>query len=323
MKELALILGFCVLVALAPLFISSGSTLNFVIMTLYATLLGQAWNILAGYGGQFSFGHAVFFGSGAYAMAVLQVKFGWNAWAALAAALAFGSAVGAFIGTLCFRYGLKGSYFALVTLAFAEVFRILANTFQFTGAGVGLMVPLKESAADMQFADKAGYLYLILAFVLAGLLASWWLKRSRYGAWLQAVRDNEDSAAALGVNVFRVKLAAIMASGALMAAGGAFYVQFFHYIDPHLAYGPAVSIDALLGPIIGGMGTVWGPLLGATVLHGLARFVGTVAGDVPGVNLVVYGVVLILMVTFLPRGMLGGITGVFQRRGASKTDRHA
>jgi len=305
MKELAGILVFCALVALAPQFISSGVTLNLIIMTLYAALLGQAWNILGGFGGQFSFGHAVFFGSGAYAMAVLQVKFGWNAWAALAAALACGAAVGAFIGALSFRYGLKGSYFALVTLAFAEVFRILANTFTFTGAGVGLMLPLKESTADLQFADKTGYLYLILAFVLVGLLVTWWLKRSRYGAWLQAVRDNEDSAAALGVNVFRVKLGAIMISGALMAAGGAFYVQLFHYIDPHIAYGPAVSIEALLGPIIGGMGTLWGPLLGAAVLHGLGELTRAVMGDVPGVNLIAYGVVLILMVTFLPRGIIG------------------
>lgn len=305
MRELAGILVFCALVALAPQFISSGVTLNLIIMTLYAALLGQAWNILGGFGGQFSFGHAVFFGSGAYAMAVLQVKFGWNAWAALAAALACGAAVGAFIGALSFRYGLKGSYFALVTLAFAEVFRILSNTFTFTGAGVGLMLPLKESTADLQFADKTGYLYLILAFVLAGLLATWWLKRSRYGAWLQAVRDNEDSAAALGVNVFRVKLGAIMISGALMAAGGAFYVQLFHYIDPHIAYGPAVSVEALLGPIIGGMGTLWGPLLGAAVLHGLGELTRAVMGDVPGVNLIAYGVVLILMVTFLPRGIIG------------------
>jgi branched-chain amino acid transport system permease protein len=311
MKELAGILVFCALVALAPLFISSGATLNLIIMTLYAALLGQAWNILGGFGGQFSFGHAVFFGSGAYAMAVLQVKFGWNAWPALGAALALGAAVGAFIGALSFRYGLKGSYFALVTLAFAEVFRILANTFNFTGAGVGLMVPLKESATDLQFAGKAGFLYLMLAFVLAGLLVTWWLKRSRYGAWLQAVRDNEDSAAALGVNVFRVKLAAIMMSGALMAAGGAFYVQFFHYIDPHLAYGPAVSVEALLGPIIGGMGTLWGPLLGAAVLHLLGQATSVLMGDVPGINLIAYGVVLILMVTFLPRGIIG----LFRRKG--------
>ena len=305
MRGLAGITVFAVAVAALPLFVTSGYALNAIILTLYAALLGQAWNILAGFGGQFSFGHAAFFGTGAYAMAVLQVKFGWNAWAALPAALAAGALVGALIGVLSFRYGLRGSYFALVTLAFAEVLRILANTFAFTGAGVGLMVPLRESAADLQFASRAGYLYLILAFVLVGFLVSWWLRHSRYGAWLQAVRDNEDSAAALGVDAFRVKLRAIMLSGALMAAGGAFYVQYLHYIDPHIAYGPGVSVEALLGPIVGGLGTVWGPLLGAVVLHVLGEATRGLMGDAPGVSLVVYGGVLIAMVMFLPSGIIG------------------
>ena len=305
MRQLAAIAAFAAAVALLPVVTSSGVVLNIAIMTLYAALLGQAWNLLAGFGGQFSFGHAVFFGSGAYAAAVLQTRFGWNAWAALPAALALGAAVGGFIGALSFRYGLRGSYFALVTLAFAEVFRILANNVQFTGAGVGLMIKLEPGAARFQFADKAGYLYVILAFVVVGLLVSWWLKHSRYGAWLQAVRDNEDSAAALGVNVFAVKLQAIMLSGALTAAAGVFYVQYFQYIDPSLAYGPAVSVEALLGPIIGGLGTVWGPILGAAVLHLLGEATRGLVSSLPGVNLIVYGVLLVLMIMFLPRGIIG------------------
>lgn len=305
MRQLAAIAAFAAAVALLPAITSSGVVLNIAIMTLYAALLGQAWNLLAGFGGQFSFGHAVFFGTGAYAAAVLQARFGWNAWAALPAALALGAAVGGFIGALSFRYGLRGSYFALVTLAFAEVFRILANNVQFTGAGVGLMIKLEPGAARFQFADKAGYLYVILAFVVVGLLVSWWLKHSRYGAWLQAVRDNEDSAAALGVNVFAVKLQAIMLSGALTAAAGVFYVQYFQYIDPSLAYGPAVSVEALLGPIIGGLGTVWGPILGAAVLHLLGEATRGLVSSLPGVNLIVYGVLLVLMIMFLPRGIIG------------------
>ena len=299
------ILAFTVVVSLIPLFVHSGFVLNLVIMILYATLLGQAWNILAGFGGQFSFGHAVFFGTGAYAAAVLQARFGWNAWVALPAALALGAAVGAFVGALSFRYGLRGSYFALVTLAFAEVFRILANNLDFTGAGVGLMVKLQPGAQNFQFATRTGFLYVILALVVAGLLISWWLRRSRYGAWLQAVRDNEDSASALGVNVFRVKLQAIMLSGALMAAGGVFYVQYFQYIDPAIAYGPAVSVEALLGPIVGGLGTVWGPALGALVLHLLGETTRGLVENAPGVSLMVYGAVLVLRVTFLPRGIAG------------------
>jgi branched-chain amino acid transport system permease protein len=305
MRQLALIAAFAVAVALLPLFVTSGFLLNLVIMTLYAALLGQAWNILGGFGGQFSFGHAVFFGTGAYAMAVLQTKFGFNAWLALPAALALGAAVGLLVGALSFRYGLKGSYFALVTLAFAEVFRILANSFQFTGAGVGIQIPLRDSATEMQFASKTGFLYAMLALVIASLLIAWWLKRSRYGAWLQAVRDNEDSAAALGVNVFRVKLGAIAISGALMAAGGAFYLQYFRYIDPHIAYGSAISVEALLAAIVGGMGTVFGPLLGAAVLHVLGEVTRGMLEHVPGVNLIVYGVLLVVIVMFLPRGIMG------------------
>ncbi len=316
MRGLLGILAFAAAAAAAPFFVSSGYALNAIIMTLYAALLGQAWNILGGFGGQFSFGHAVFFGTGAYAMGVLQVKFGWNAWAAAAVAVACGAAVGAFIGGISFRYGLRGSYFALVTLAFAEVFRILANTFAFTGAGVGLMIKLDESAANLQFATKAGYLYLILALVVAALVISWWLKHSRYGAWLQAVRDNEESAAALGVNAFRVKLAAIMISGALMAAGGVFYVQYLQYIDPHIAYGPGVSVEALLAPIVGGIGTVWGPVVGAVVLHVLGEGTRGLMGDAPGVNLIVYGLVLILMVMFLPRGIIGAVQSRAARKAA-------
>jgi branched-chain amino acid transport system permease protein len=171
--------------------------------------------------------------------------------------------------------------------------------------GVGLMVKLEPGARNFQFADRTGFLYVILAFVVAGLLISHWLKHSRYGAWLQAVRDNEAAASALGVNVFRVKLAAIMLSGALMAAGGVFYVQYFQYIDPAIAYGPAVSVEALLGPIVGGLGTVWGPLAGALALHLLGEATRGLLANAPGVNLIVYGIVLILMVSFLPRGLAG------------------
>jgi branched-chain amino acid transport system permease protein len=306
-RELAAIALFALGVALLPLFVSSGFVLNAVIMTLYTALLGLSWNILAGFGGQFSFGHAVFFGTGAYAAAVLQAKLGWNAWATLPAALALGALVGAFIGALSFRYGLRGSYFALVTLAFAEVFRILANNVGFTGAGVGIMVKLKAGAENFQFSTKAGYLYVVLAFALAALVVCWWLKNSRYGAWLQAVRDNEDSAKALGVNVFRVKLGAIALSGALMAAGGVFYAQYFQYIDPGLAYGPGVSIEALLGPIVGGLGTLWGPVLGAVLLQILGEGTRGLFESAPGVSLMIYGAILVLMVTFMPSGILGAL----------------
>ena len=304
-KDLIGIALFAAVVAALALGLSSGVWLTFVMMALYATLLAQAWNLLGGYGGQFSFGHALFFGTGAYAMAIAQLSGGLNAWVALGLAVAAAAVVAVFVGALSFRYGLKGSYFALVTLAFAEVFRILALSVPFTGGGVGLMVPLRESAANLQFSSKAGYIAVVGGFVVAALLVTAWVRHSRFGARLQAVRDNEDAARAVGVDPFRVKLAAITLSGAFMGAAGAFYVQVFQYIDPGIAFGAHVSVEALVGAIVGGMGTLWGPVLGALALHALADATRNLFGQLPGLNLVIYGTVLVLIVMFLPRGLSG------------------
>lgn len=305
MKSVLLIVVFALVVGAIPLVTTSGVWLNFVMMALYAALLAQAWNILGGFGGQFSFGHALFFGFGAYVQAIAQLQWGLNPWVALVAAAGVAALVGLIVGALSFRYGLKGSYFALVTLAFAEVCRILALSLPFTGAGVGLMVPLRESVANLQFGSRAGYLYVILALVVAALLVSAWLRHSRFGAYLQAVRDNEDAARAAGVDPLRVKLGAIVLSGGFMGLAGAFYVQVFQYIDPGIAFGSSASVEALVAAIVGGMGTVWGPLLGAFALHVLADLTRNLFGELPGINMVIYGWVLVLIVMFLPRGIAG------------------
>ena len=317
-RDLVSIALFGVALAVLATFAQSGVLLTFVMMSLYAALLSQAWNILGGYGGQLSFGHALFFGVGAYAQALGQLSLGLNPWLALPMAIALGALTGLAVGGLSFRYGLKGSYFALVTLAFAEVFRILALSVPFTGAGVGLMLPLKESLGNMQFGSRKGYVFLILALVTLALLVSWWLKNSRFGAWLQAVRDNEDAARAIGVNPFNVKMGAIALSGGFMGAAGAFYVQVFQYIDPGIAYGSVTSVEALVAAIVGGIGTVWGPVLGALVLHVLADVTRNLFGQLPGINMVIYGVVLVLIVMFLPRGIAGighSVVAVWKRSG--------
>jgi branched-chain amino acid transport system permease protein len=304
MKTGALVVLVIVLLPL-PWLLHSDFWLNLAIMALYFGLLGQAWNLLGGYGGQFSFGHAAFFGTGAYAQAVLQARLGLDPWFCFVLAGLLGGLVGASVGALSFRYGLRGSYFALVTLAFAEVFRILANSVEFTGAGSGLLLPLRKGAAYLQFSDKAGFYWLILALTALGLAIAWWLENSRLGARLVALRENEDAARALGADVFRVKLTAIFLSGALMGWGGAFYVQYFLYIDPNIAYGAGVSIEALLAPIVGGLGTILGPLVGAVLLQIVNQVAQTAIGDAPGLNLVLYGAILVAMVLFLPDGLLG------------------
>ena len=317
MGDMLFIAGFAVMVAGLTIAVDSGVWLTFIMMALYASLLAQAWNILGGYGGQFSFGHALFFGTGAYVQAIAQVNGGLNPWLALALAVSAAAGVGLFVGALTFRYGLRGSYFALVTLAFAEVFRVLAVSFGFTGGGVGLMLPLRESFANMQFGSRKGSIALVLGFVVAAMLVTAWLRHSRFGAQLQAVRDNEDAARAIGVDPWRVKLGAIVLSGGFMGAGGAFYVQVFQYIDPAIAFGPTTSVEALLGAIVGGMGTLWGPVLGAAVLHLLAELTRNLFGQLPGLNMIVYGSVLVLIVMFVPRGLSGvgrSVRDVFRGR---------
>lgn len=304
-RDLAAIAAFAVAVGALTCVVDSGVWLTFVMLALYAALLAQAWNLLGGFGGQFSFGHALFFGCGAYTQALAQLQGALNAWVALVLAVAVAAAVGLFVGALTFRYGLKGSYFALVTLAFAEVFRILALSVGFTGGGVGLMLPLQESFANLQFGSRKGYIGVVLGFVVAALLVTAWLRHSRFGAQLQAVRDNEDAARAVGVDPYLTKLGAITLSAAFMGAAGAIYMQVFQYIDPAIAFGPHVSVEALVGAIVGGMGTLWGPVLGAFVLHLLADLTRNLFGQLPGLNMVIYGTVLVLIVMFLPRGLSG------------------
>jgi len=320
-KDLRAIALFTLVVAVIPLLTQSGVLLNFVMTALYACLLSQAWNVLGGFGGQFSFGHALFFGTGAYTQAIAQMQWGLNPWLALPIAALLAACVGGVVGAVSFRYGLKGSYFALVTLACAEVFRIFATSVQFTGAGVGLMLPLVETATNMQFANRAGYVWLILTLVTLALVFTAWLRQSRFGAYLQAVRDNEDAARAIGVNPPLIKLIAISVSGGLMGLGGAFYVQVFHYIDPSIAFGPHTSVEALVGAIVGGMGTLWGPVLGAVGLHLLADLTRNLFGQLPGVNMVIYGSVLIVIVMFLPQGMAGLLQRLHTRRSSGYNGR--
>ncbi len=310
-----------VLAALAavPLVTSSNVVLNFLVMALVIALVGQGWNVLGGYGGQYSFGHSAFFGTGAYVTAILQVRYGINAWIGLAIGIAAGALVGAVIGALSFRSGLRGSYFALVTLAFAEVLRIIASVAPITGAGVGTLIKLDLRPEAFQFQSRAPFYWIILAFVAVSLIVVKLIEASRFGAWLVAVRENEDAARALGVDVTLVKLGAMTISAAITAAAGCFYAQYFLFVDSGIAYGPWISVEALLAPIIGGIGTAIGPLLGALVIKTLGEVTKLVTGDAPGLDLVIYGGVLILVVAFAPRGIAGVFTDLRDRFSRSWT----
>jgi branched-chain amino acid transport system permease protein len=307
MRGAAPILLPVALLALVPVLTTSNVVLNFLVAALLMALVGQGWNLIGGYGGQYSFGHAAFFGTGAYATAILQVRYGVNAWLAFVAGTLAATLLGTIIGALCFRSGLKGSYFALITLAFAEVLRIVASVAPITGAGVGLLIRLDLRPEAFQFQSRAPFYWIVLALLAVSLAAVRMIERSRFGAWLIAVRENEDAASALGVDVMRIKVAGMTISAAITGAGGCFYAQYFLFIDAGIAYGPWISVEALVAPVIGGIGTVLGPLYGALVIKTLGELTKLLAGDAPGLDLVVYGSMLIAVVAFAPRGIAGAL----------------
>jgi branched-chain amino acid transport system permease protein len=302
------------LLAIVPFVTTSNVVLNFLVTTLLIALAGQGWNLLGGYGGQYSFGHAAFFGTAAYATAILQVQYGINAWVGLVAGVLAGALVGAAIGALCFRSGLRGSYFSLVTLAFAEVLRIISSVAPITGAGVGTLIKLDMRPEAFQFQSRVPFYWIILALVALSLVVVRATENSRFGTYLVAIRENEDAASALGISTFAVKLAAMTISAAITSAAGCFYAQYFLFIDAAIAYGPRISIDALLAPIVGGAGTLFGSLFGAFAIKTLGEATKLVTGDAPGLDLVVYGLLLIAVVGFLPRGM-AGLMAAFVPRG--------
>lgn len=285
-------------------------------LMFFIAFIGQSWNISGGFAGQTSFGHATFFGVGAYTSTILHVSHGWNPWAAWPVAMAAGGAVGCMIAVLSFRAGLKGSYFALITLAFCEVFRILANSVEFTRGGLGMLITADSRLANFQFKDPLWLYYLAFALCLVSLFIAWRLTQSRFGARLVAIRENEDAARALGIDVFAEKVKVLTLSGAMCAAGGTFYAQKYLYIDPGIAFGIDKSVEMLLVTMVGGAGTIFGPLIGAIALTGINEATRWAASVIPALknvqplSLIVYGIMLMLIVARLPDGLMS----LFRRR---------
>jgi branched-chain amino acid transport system permease protein len=299
-----------------PLFLETTTQQEIAVRFLLFALLGVAWNVMGGFAGLFSFGHAAYFGLGAYTSAYLLVKHGVSPWIGMAAGAAVAAAFGVLTGFLSFRYRLRGAYFALATFAFAEMLRLIFSKLELVEASRGLRVPLEIGGSlwKLQFrSGDPGYFWVILALLAGAMLAVIWLMRSRAGTFISAVRDDEEAAAAAGVDVMRTKLLAVAVSAALTAVAGAFYVQFFFFINPELAFGAAVSVQILLPAIIGGIGTIWGPALGGALLAAIAELSSSLVDNPPqalsflegrtGLDLMIYGAVLVLVILLLPRGI--------------------
>ena len=318
LKTVLLILFGLFSAALAPVVISSKFQLDVLTLIFFTAYIGQSWNILGGYAGQFSFGGVMFFGTGAYTSSILLTSFGVPPIIGIFAAIFMGAFLGLIVGYLSFRSGLRGSYFALITLAFAELLRVLANSVEFTGGGVGLFLTYAPGLHNLQFNSPTGFYYFSLVLLVISLAIAMWLERSRFGAQLVAIRENEDAAEALGIDTLKCKVYAIMIMGGMGGAAGTFYAQKYLYIDPPISYSIALSVEMLLVTIVGGMGTVFGPLVGSFFLHIVNEFARHFI-DTPGVSLIVYGFILILIISFLPNGLVG----LFHRARKKKDDNDA
>lgn len=297
-----------------PLVVRSEYLIGTLTLIYFFAFVGQGWNILGGYAGQFSFGHALFFGIGAYTSSLLFLKAGLTPWVGMWCGAALAIGVGLLTGHLSFRFGLRGAYFALIMLAFAEIFRVAATNLDWVGGSFGILIPLRGHApALFQFGDKRYFYYIILGMLAAACYGVRKLEGSRLGYQMAAIRENESAAEGLGVNAYRVKLAAMALSAGLTALGGTFYAQYFSYVDPGIGFGPANSIEILLRPIIGGAGTVWGPLLGSFLLGGLGEGTRGLVKTYAGVHLMIYGAILMVAVVFLPHGVMGWLQRLGRR----------
>ena len=272
---------------------------------LFATL-AQAWNILAGYCGQVSLGHAVFFGTGAYTSSVLQMQLGVNPWIGLVVGAALAVALSQAIGYPCFR--LRGHYFAIATIAIGEIIHTLAINWEFIGGARGLTLPIrKDSLLAFQFhGTKFIYYYIALALMVCCFLVTWHIQRSRVGYYLRAIREDTDAAQSVGVPVTKYKLIAMAVSAAFVSIGGSFYAQYVLYMDPDSVFPLSLSILVCLLTVVGGVGTLWGPLVGAALMIPLSEWTRIQFGGTgSGVDLIIYGALLTTVAVFQPSGLVG------------------
>jgi branched-chain amino acid transport system permease protein len=281
-----------------------------LILILYLAYTGQAWNIMMGFAGQLSLGHAIYAGLGAYIAAALFTRYGIGPWFGFLAAMPVAAACGAVIGFLAFRFGVTGVYFAILTIAFAEFARIGFDHLDIVNAAAGLFLPVTQYAHNDLWrlrGDPTMFYYVILTATLAAFILCRALLTSRIGYFWLAIREDEEAARSAGIDTFRYKMYAVTISAAVTSFAGVFYAFFYNNLFPEQVFNISQSIQMILGPIIGGVGTLFGPILGAFVLTGLAESLNsalTAFGlDLPGAEQVFYGVCLLVVVAALPEGI--------------------
>jgi branched-chain amino acid transport system permease protein len=284
--------------------------ISIFVLIFYFAYVGQAWNLMMGFAGQLSLGHALYAGLGGYVAAMLWFYFGIGPWLGVFAGIAVAMTFGAVIGWLGFRFGIEGVYFALLTIAFAEFTRIAFDNMSFTGGAGGLFL-LYDAQRNHEWWNLRGgpllFYYLGLALAAAAAVLTAWLARSRIGYQWLAVREDQEAALALGINAFRVKMIAVLISSGMTAVGGVLLAFYGNNLFPAQAFDISRSIEIILAPIIGGLGTIFGPIVGAFILTPLGEILialtGSVGLNAPGAKAVFYGLTLMIIITLRPNGV--------------------
>jgi len=315
-------LALMVLTALPLVFLARDPYwLNIIAFTYLMAGLAAAWNIIGGFGGQFSLGHGVFFGIGAYATAWFTTNQGLSPWLIMVPAAFVAALVAMLISWPTFR--LRGPFFAIATMAFNEVAFVLANHFDsFTGGPRGIMIPFKAGFANMIFRERWQYAVLMFVFVALVVGITVWLRRSRLGYYLLAVREDEDAARASGINVLAVKLKGMALSAFLTAIGGTLFTMYLRFIDPPTLFTlQDVGVKFALLSLIGGVGTIAGPLLGAALIVPFENFLRAELADaLPGMNLAILGLLMVLAALFMKRGVVGAFEDLMRKIKGKKGD---
>ena len=293
-------------------------TLAIAINVLFFAYLGQAWNLVGGYAGQLSAGHAVFVGVGGYTAAVLAAETGLTPWIGMFVGGALAAALGGVIGYLGFRFGLRGFYFVLLTVAFAEVCRIVVSNWERVGGAVGFYITFTGDPRQMSFSDDRAWYYIALALLLLATGVVFLLERRRFGIYLTAIREDETACEALGVDTLRYKLLAMMLSSFLTGLAGAFYAYRYSSLQPNAVFGVPLSVEIIIRPIVGGAGTLAGPIVGSLILTPLGEASRALFGQGGwhGAHLILYGVLLVAVVLFVPQGVVPWVRDLLRRRSA-------
>jgi branched-chain amino acid transport system permease protein len=308
--RLLILLGLLlVLLAVAPLF-AGDYLLTVLILILYFAYTGQAWNIMMGFAGQLSLGHALYVGLGAYAAAGLFVHFAIGPWIGLLVAVPIAALAGAFIGFLAFRFRVAGVYFAILTIAVAEFARVGFDHLGWTRGSAGLFLPVAQYAHNDLWhlrGHPVMFYYVLLVATALAFIGCRALLKSRIGYFWLAIREDEEAARAVGIDTFRYKMIAVVISAGMTSFAGVIYAFYYNNLFPEQVFHISRSIEIILGPIVGGVGTLFGPILGAFVLTGLAESLtgalNILGIDIPGAKQVFYGICLLLVILALPDGI--------------------